>query len=221
MAYPPGADTLSRQLPFHLDDVEKVNNTFVIWKKYRRKRDKRIIDLWTYCFVRRYFAIKLIRKKLVDVTDMDILVGKVYTKIVKTHESVKDENKFASWVSVICLNHFKNHLRAMKQHVPLMLDDNQVRPHLVQEPRFDMPFIYQTVQAAISRLPPYLQRATYLRFVEEMTYREISEAIGRDVQVVRSYIHKAIQRLRVDPELLQCIEQEDLAESLDFLTPSE
>ena len=220
MSYPPGTDSLSAQLPFHIDDIEQVNNTFTIWKKYKRKRDKRIVDLWTYCYVRRYFAFKLLKNKLQDITDVDILVGKVFTKIIKTHDTVKFQDKYASWVSVICKNHFKNHLRAMRRYVPLIQEDYQTMQHLVQEPGFDLPFVYQVVQDAITRLPNYLQQVATMRFLEDKSYKEISSDTGKEVQVIRSYIHKAIHRLREDAILLQCIEQEDLTDTLDFLTSS-
>ena len=49
-------EPVARHLPFSLDDVSAVNRTFVRWLDKRRRRDGRLIQLWTYCYVHRYFT---------------------------------------------------------------------------------------------------------------------------------------------------------------------
>ena len=51
-------ETLASTLPFDLDQSDRVNEAFVAYMEDRLSQPKTLIDLWTYCYVRRYFLIK-------------------------------------------------------------------------------------------------------------------------------------------------------------------
>ncbi|HLT93175.1 MAG TPA: sigma-70 family RNA polymerase sigma factor [Membranihabitans sp.] len=57
--------------------------------------------------------------------------------------------------------------------------------------------IMQKLQQEISNLPDYLQQTLYLRYFSDMEYKDIGEILQIKPNVVRIYIHHAIERLRL------------------------
>ena len=51
---------------------------------------------------------------------------------------------------------------------------------------------------AIERLPQFLKATARMKYVENLSYEEISRIIGKRVPTVRSYVHKICSRLRAD-----------------------
>ena len=56
----------------------------------------------------------------------------------------------------------------------------------------------EDLQQALGRLSPEDRAAVFLRFYEDMTSREVGDALGISDTAARSRIHRALRRLRVD-----------------------
>lgn len=200
-------DAVAAHLPFHLSETDQVNAAFSRWREEGAEEARRIVDLWTYCYIRRYYLVKFMRDPAPSASDLDALVERAYVKVEEHRIGIRDPGRYAHWVSVVCRNTFLNHLRRRRPHVSL---DEEGGPVLVSEELPappDFAFVLQVVLAAIARLPAYLQEVSRLRFVERRSYEQIGEATGKPLPIIRSYVHKALARLRQDPELLQLTEQ--------------
>ena len=193
-------DEVAAHLPFHVDDVDKANDAFLRWRETGEPRDLRLVELWTYCYTRRYFIAKFLRDSAYGPTELDTLVTKAFSRARENFDRVKEPERFASWVSVICKNTFINFIRRYREQ--FALDESRLAS--------DAPFHYgehdrmlaqRAVKRAIDDLPPSLQEVARLRFLEDRAYDYISEATGRPVPSVRSYVNKAVVRLRADPGL--------------------
>ncbi len=192
-------DSVAAHLPFHLDDIARVNDAFRKWCGGVSEADRRNVDLWTYCYVRRYFLIKFIRNPAHRASDLDALVEATYQKIEKGRGRLGCEDPYASWVSVICKNTFLNYVTRRRKH--LSVDDTDHPVRLVHHESFDQGMILVAVLEAIDRLPPSLQEVATLRFVEDMSYPEMAEATGKDLPILRAYVNKARKRLQADRTL--------------------
>ena len=111
-------DEVAARLPFHVDELDRANEAFLRWRTSGSPRDLELVELWTYCYTRRYFIAKFLRDSAYGATDLDQLVGKAFTKARTNFESVQQPERFASWVSVICRNVFVNFLRRYREHLP-------------------------------------------------------------------------------------------------------
>ena len=60
---------------------------------------------------------------------------------------------------------------------------------------------------AIDALPEFLQSTARMKFVENLSYEEISRIIGKRVPTVRSYVHKICKRFRKDSALRSWADQ--------------
>lgn len=196
-------DELVAALPFHLDDIPAINAIYLRWYASRDAHEREVIQLWTYCFIRRYFLIKFAQEASWSAVDLDVLVETAFRKTEEREDQIREPSRYASWVSVVCKNTFRNYLRSRRHQIPIE------HVSLVAE----MPVAYnelgrrqEALARAIDRLPPYLHACTRLRFLSGLSYAEIAEQTGRPLPTIRAYIYKAIKRLREDAEFLKNLE---------------
>jgi len=199
--------TVLDHLSFPADDTEAANGAFQRWRRENHPQAKRTVDLWTYCYVCRYFLSKSIRGAFQSAADADALITRAYRKVEENRESVRNPDRYAHWVSVICKNTFLNHVRNESISESI---HTETGPTLREDPSptTEFGFVEETFSAAIDELPDYLKEPARLYFLEGKGFEEISTAIDKPVPTVRTYKHKAIKRLR---------QNETLREYVDFL----
>ncbi len=202
-------DALASRLPFHLEDTDAANAAFVRWRSSGSDADRRIVQLWTYCFIRRYYTVKFVQDSGSGAADLDELIDKTFLKAEESSSEIKTPDRYTAWVSVICKNNYLNYLRSRK---PALSLDAEGGPELVAEKPAvydDVGLARDAVRKAIERLPAYLQECATLRFVDGLSYEEMSERTGHPLPRIRSYVNKAVARFRSDETLLAYLRRED------------
>ena len=197
--------TVLERLPFAVDDTEAANEAFRNWKRGDDDA-KRIVDLWTYCYVCRYFLGKSAGGNFDSAAAPERLITRAYEKIRDKRETVRNPDRYASWVSVVCKNTFLNHTRRDRRAQSI---DEEKGPTLRADERGrsqTVGFVQESLEAAIDRLPNYLQEPARLYFLEDRDFEEISEAVDKPVPTIRTYKHKAVQRLREDETLREYVD---------------
>ena len=195
-------NALLAHLPFPLDAVDQVNAAFRAMREKGKKQAKDTVEVWTYCYVLRYYSVKASRDDIHPPSDLDVLVGKAFRRVTENQHTVKDPGRYASWVSVVCKNTFLNYTR--KQEVLQSIDDEEQAPVLVAENAehsYDAGFIRAALRGAIQRLPDYLQEVARLHLLRGLSYSEIAAETGRNEGTVRTYRHRILKKLREDPAL--------------------
>lgn len=197
-------DGLIRQLPFDLDDGAAVGALYAEWKAAPDKQNQYLIDLWTYCYVRRYFLVKFVRSDAGHSSgDLELVIERALQKIAAGRETIRDASRYPNWVVVTCRNIFVNFVTRQPDHIPV---------HRIAEPRVDPELLdalhdeairASALDAAIRRLPAYLRAVARLRLVKGLAYEVIQERTGIPVPSVRTYAHKAVARLRQDKAFLR------------------
>lgn len=194
-------DTLASHLPFALDETERVNETYCRYVAKPGPSDARLVDLWTYCYIRRYFLIKFLRETAFRSSELEQVVERTYRKVESRRHQLERLDKYAQWVSVICRNTFVNFVSRRRTLAQL-----DAVPH----PSVEMPDIeldvdagavFLALTAAIGDLPGFLQPTARMRYVENLSYEEIARITGKRVPTIRSYIHKICARFRKDSGL--------------------
>ena len=192
---------LSEKLPFALDDVAQANDAFVRW----REGDEAMrvsIDLYAYLYAKRYFLSKFITNRDLPPTEYDLLVSQAFERVQNSTSTIKKAERFASWLSVVCVNLFRNYLRRRRK-VTNFEDDEADRlvGDAIDLSSLDEGALATALLAAIVRLPDYLRDIAHLRLIENQSYDQIAEATGRDRATLRSYVNKALSQLRADDDL--------------------
>jgi len=158
------------------------------------------VQLWTYCFIRRYFLVKFVGKPpRSEAADMELLVEQVYKKVQKHHAGT---TRYASWVSVVCRNTFLNYLRDAPALVSIEAAEGAMLQDRTQEAAHEFPILFEAGLKAINRLPGYLREVAKLRLIEGYSYDEIARQISLPHSILRSYSHKAREKLSQDPVLV-------------------
>ena len=195
--------SVAQHLPFHLNETDKVNRAYRQWRQHDDDQAKYHVDLWTYCFIRRYFLIKFSRDThFTSPADMDALIERAYLRVQDHQNTVSDSAHYASWVSVLCKNVFLNYLRNLPQAVSV---DQEEGPQLQSdslEALYDAGMLHQGLREAVDRLPEYVREIARYRFIEGYSYQEIGQFIDKPLPVIRSYVNKAVRKLRKDPLFL-------------------
>ncbi len=201
-------EALASRLPFRLEEAEQVNEAFSIYMVEGTRQQKILIDLWTYCYVRKYFLIKFLRRGAFQASELDQLVEKTYQKIERHRTNVLSHDRYAQWVSLICRNTFINFVSRRKMIVGLdvLPGEPSAAPDLLDLDA-NSASIHLSLLNAIDALPEFLQSTARMKFVENLSYEEISRIIGKRVPTVRSYVHKICKRFRKDSALRSWADQ--------------
>lgn len=187
---------VASHLSFSVDDFERAAEAFCSWREQGSDAAKRDVDLWTYCFVRRYFLAKLARRTWLSEADFEELISQAYLAAQSKSSQLRDPERYPHWVSRICKNGFLSYLRTSPDSVPL---PEEVAAADNREPVVDESAkTAVAVASAIQRLPDSLRDVTYQKVIEQKSYDEIERATGTDEGTLRSYVSKARAKLRKD-----------------------
>ncbi|OGZ00625.1 MAG: hypothetical protein A3A43_03145 [Candidatus Liptonbacteria bacterium RIFCSPLOWO2_01_FULL_56_20] len=103
---------------------------------------------------------------------------------------------FSSWLYRIARNAIIDYYRTKKNPAPLeAADAEQYAPDTLAE-RTDQAIELQKVRRAIQELSPLHQDIVIMRFVEELSLREIAAALGKSEGAVKLLQHRAIKQLK-------------------------
>ncbi len=194
--------TVAEYLPFHLDDTAQVNETFVRWHRHPTAADKHLVDLWTYCFIYRYFLIKFAPSNRQAPLCFDQLVANAFDDVQEHLSDLRQPERYTGWVGTICKNTFVNYLRTRRGLVPLDTEE----PGLVAEEEdankaHDDTVVKRTLRAAIGSLPAFLSDVARMRLLERRSYETISRHTGKPMATLRTYVNRALGQLRCNPDL--------------------
>ena len=196
-------EKIAARLPFHLDDTDQVNEAFRQWRLHGEAQDRYVIDLWTYCFVRRYFIVKFASGAFRgDGASVDILIEQAYERVQTRQGEVADARRYASWVSVICKNTFLNFLRRQPVFTSIDQEEGPVLQSDRQPATYDMGIVIEGLRQAIERLPDYLKDVARLYLLETCSYQEIEKRTGKPIATVRTYLQRTLVKIRSDTEFL-------------------
>lgn len=202
--------TVTKRVPFPVDDTEAANEAFQRWQTQNTSRTERIVDLWTYCYVCRYFLSKAARQAFDNAAAPDELITRSYEKIRAHREDVREPGQYAHWVSVVCKNTFLNYTQRDRGTDSINEDEGPTPRAESANSTTDLGFVRKACREAIERLPEYLQQTARLYFLKDADFEEISEATGKAVPTVRTYKHKALQKLRTDDTLREYIDRPEV-----------
>ncbi|WP_054683671.1 RNA polymerase sigma factor [Rhodothermus marinus] len=193
-----GLEALAARLPFHPDDQAAVVALYERWCTSRHPKDLRLLELWLYCFVGRYFMIRMLRERHLSEVELEQLIGDTFLRLRRQLDSVREVDRFVSWVGTACRNAFLNYLRNLRRRPIPEPDDPPFEAHLVRE---DLARLLPVLAAAVERLPDFLREVARLALLEGLTYHEISRRLKRPPGTIRVYLSRAFRRLRQDPAL--------------------
>ncbi len=189
-------DVAANHLPFAISDYEKANAVFVRWRASGDPTDKRIVDIWSYCYIQRYFLTQFRRERGTP-SEKARCVSRAIGRLENALPSIQDPDKFASYVSVLCKNLLRNHRRDRRDTSEV--DDRIACADPISKPSdHDSALIRYVFAQVLKEVSPSLRAVGTLRFLNYMEYAEIAEETGIALPTVHTYAHRVMVRMRGD-----------------------
>ncbi|HEY1683408.1 MAG TPA: sigma-70 family RNA polymerase sigma factor [Tepidisphaeraceae bacterium] len=129
----------------------------------------------------------------------DDLLQDTWFDVYRQINRLKKPEAFVAWLYRIARDKAYRELR--RRHVPAeLLDDDLIEEPSTEQENFSPEEIDQ-LRASLSAIAVEHREVLVLRFMEQMSYEEIAEVIGRPLGTVRSRIHHAKLALRTKMNL--------------------
>jgi RNA polymerase sigma-70 factor (ECF subfamily) len=126
------------------------------------------------------------------------LVQESMMKALRGFSSYRQGTNFRAWMYRILRNTFLTSQSGLRATVSLDGDDAPPEPSTQETPESVLLARYEqrTIQAALESLPVHFRELILLCDMEEMTYQEISQALGVPVGTVMSRLSRARKAMR-------------------------
>ncbi|KPK95683.1 hypothetical protein AMJ80_04200 [bacterium SM23_31] len=148
----------------------------------------------------------LIRRMLNNHEDTQDLLQETFIKSLKNINQLKDPGKFGAWINRIAINlvmDFKrknnnNEKVSLTGNIPLeVISEQLVEKNENGDNSLSENEIKNQLYPALARLPIKHREAFMLFHYQEMPVKHISEYLNCPESTVRSYIYRAIKKLRI------------------------
>ena len=193
---------ISRADVFPDSEVNEVNRAYARWRSTDSQDDKYVIDLWTYRRVFLHFQLVARKHFVLSTPDRDLLIDTALQRIAKAQKSLRNCDRYAIWVTIVCRNTFLSFRQSRKNIKNDTILDFHATCDDESELSLDRGLCQQAVLHAIGRLPEFLADVVQMRFLEDLSYSEISARIGKPVATARTYVSRGLAYLRRDPQLV-------------------
>lgn len=116
----------------------------------------------------------------------------VFVKVYRDLSSFKFGSKFSTWLYRIAVNFSINKIHETERHG--RIHQKIARESELSRAERDLP--REKIQASIARLNPKLRTVIVLRYLQDLSYDEIAEALDISIGTVKSRLHLAHNALR-------------------------
>ncbi|WP_419878926.1 RNA polymerase sigma factor [Brevibacillus centrosporus] len=120
----------------------------------------------------------------------------VLIRIYRKLDTYQEKAKFSTWVqrivSNVCMDKFraKKEAVSIEEHELIIPDRNNVEDEIL------LTGLSNDIQEAIGKLPRQYRMVVVLRYLEDLSYQEIAEALDLPLNTVKSYLFRARQQLQ-------------------------
>ena len=156
--------------------------------------DPRAVEELVACFQPRLRAF--LYKMMAGRRSVDDLAQEVWMDVLRDLPRLADPGAFVPWFYRIARNRVFRLLRR-REPAPSINDLAGDVADAAEEPADFTAEDAEAVHAALDRLNAEHREVLLLRFMEDMSYEQIAQAVGRPVGTVRSRIYNAKRELRV------------------------
>jgi len=130
-----------------------------------------------------------------DQHDREDLYHEIFLGCFRSIKSFKFRSSFVTWLYRVALNRSISYLKKNRRKV-----DCQEAP--VHGPDIERQARLEAIQHAFLRLHGHEKLCFHLHYIEEWDIERIAETLDCAEGTVKSYLHRARSRIKVDPEVL-------------------
>lgn len=174
------------------EDLSGLSDEMLIKQLLKTKDDRYFEHLYD-----RYISLtyKKCLSYLEDEVDAQDVIQKVWIAVYFALPDFRQESKFSTWIYRIVVNHCLNHLKSRRNFVSLDTYDSPSQKDELQTADTKM-----DVTNLLARLSKEERVLLNLKFVDDLTYEEIADALELGVSAVKMRINRLKQRLQLQAD---------------------
>ncbi len=133
------------------------------------------------------------------VKDKDIsenIVQEIFVKLWENRDKLNIQSNVKSYLYTAVKNHSLNYIKKEKQHISIE-DETESSNYYSKAPDEEMidKELYDSVQAAINKLPEHCRQIYLLKRYDELSYSEIAEVQNVSINTVKTQLKRAVKSL--------------------------
>jgi RNA polymerase sigma-70 factor (ECF subfamily) len=139
------------------------------------------------------------RKFLKGIEDIEDVVQDVFIKAYENIQSFDIKKKFSSWLYRIAHNEFVNALKKHKKKPLSFFELDIILPHSSAEEvnqKIDNQEILKNIDRYLDKLSPKYREPFILYYLEELSYKEISDILHVPISTVGVRLKRAKEKLK-------------------------
>lgn len=162
---------------------------------YQEGDEKALEELYRRYSGRVYAYLK---KRLSDKDWADDVFQQIFTKLHQTRHQYNPAYRFDQWIFVmtktVLLDFWKTTDVKTKRYFSESIDNVSISRLPVTQPMVEEPTLFS--EPAMAALSSDQRAAMELKFIDELSYREIANKLGRSEDSVRQLVSRAIRKVR-------------------------
>ncbi len=124
------------------------------------------------------------------------LVSEVFIKALRAFETYDEERSKSSWIYTITRNHLANHYRTAGRVVTEEDIEDLPIPGKDFAESATVHYDVQTMLSALEKMPKDKQALIRMKYLEELSYEEMSERLGKEKGALKVATFRVMQELR-------------------------
>jgi RNA polymerase sigma-70 factor (ECF subfamily) len=129
--------------------------------------------------------------------DAEDLTHQVFLQAFRKIKDYKDFGfPFSSWLYRIARNEVIDFYRSKKTNIPLEDVDNVLKSEEDKKNDLDFKIQLEEVKKAISKLKPEYQDVIIMRFIEDLSIKEVSRILNKSEGAIKLIQHRAMAALK-------------------------
>lgn len=139
------------------------------------------------------FAVRMLGSR----TDADDVLQSAFMRAFRGLRKCRDRDRFGGWLYQIVINECRTFASRQKRREQRFVADQEIIDRAVTPVETESgDAMSEHVQRALARLPAEQKEAFLLKYVEELSYEEISEVTGVGVSALKMRVKRACDGLR-------------------------
>lgn len=139
-----------------------------------------------------------IRHMVLSHDDANDILQNTFIKAWLNIDSFMGYSKISTWLYRIAVNETLTFLNRQQKTISIDIesDETDIKNTLESDPYFDGDETEIMLQKAIATLPDKQRLVFNMKYFNEMTYEEISEALGTSVGALKASYHIAVKKIK-------------------------
>ena len=139
-----------------------------------------------------------VRHFLCSHEDTDDLLQEIFLKVWNGLPSFRTESRLYTWLYRIATNEALNFLQKKKVRAALQFESlsREMEVLIDDDPWLNGDELQRALLKAVQKLPKKQQLVFTMRWLEDMSYEDISEILGTSVGALKASYHFAVEKLK-------------------------